>query len=376
MQKTRVSIVDIAKKVGCTAASVSLVLNDSPLPSQKMRQKVKRAAAQLGYVPNRMAQSLKRGRTFMLGVVMPYCGEAYVSALLDSLSVEAAECGYQLEIHFHRWSTSEEDRILRLLSESRVEGIILLGSRLDYTDVPSMAALAAQRIPVVVIGSRAGVDSQTSIVMDRANGAEELGKYLGQQGHRQVDYLEPVLNREAIEKPDPAITEIIDALRKGIRQFQPDGEVGFLATPTEHLQERRDIENHGFSAKSADSIINLVVSNYLAKQSQATAVVTYSLIVAWNLLAEMHHRGVRCPDDLSVACFAVEGSGGLGAVPLTALEFSVETMARKAVSAMVSAIAERDSAKTIKISTRLVIRNSCQPPFLVGEGNRLGPKSA
>lgn len=300
---------------------------------------------------------------------MPYCGEAYVPAFLDALSVEAAECGYQLKIHFHRWSTLEEDRILRLLSESRAEGIILLGSRLDYTDIPSMAALAAQKIPVLIIGSRSGVGSQTSIVIDRARGAEELGKYLGQQGHCQVDYLEPILNRDAIMKPDPAITEIIDSLRKGIRQFQPDGEVGFLATPVENLQERRDIEHHGFSAKSADGIINLVVANYFSKQSQATAVVAYSLTVAWNLLAEMHRRGISCPGDLSVACFAVEGTGGLGAIPLTALEFSVETMARRAVSAMVSAIAERDSAKIIKISTRLEIRKSCQPPLRGGEQN-------
>ena len=362
MQKSRVSIVDIAKKVGCTAASVSLVLNDSPLPSAKMRQKVKRAASQLGYVPNRMAQSLKRGRTFMLGVVMPYCGEGYVPGFLDSLSVEAAECGYQLEIHFHRWSTSEEDRILRLLSESRAEGIILCGARLDYSDVPSISALAAQKIPVILIGSRSGLGSQCSIVIDRESGAGDLGRYLGQLGHSQVDYLEPILNRDAIEKPDPVTTGIISGLLQGLRQFQAAAQVRLWRTPVEHLQERRDIEHHGFSAKSAEDILSFVVSNYLSSNSQATAVVTYNLTTAWKLLAEMHRQGLRCPDDLSVACFAVEETGALGAIPLTSLEFSVEMMARKAVSAMVAAIAGRDPAKTINVPTRLEVRSSCRVP--------------
>lgn len=359
--KSHVSLADVAKLAGCTAASVSLVLNDSPLPSARMRERVRQAAARLGYVPNRMAQRLKRGRTFTLGVVMPYCADSYVSTLLDLLSVEAAEFGFQLEIHFHRWSVEAEDRALKTLGEARVEGIFLSGSRENYEDVPTLQSLRNQRIPIVGIMRQPVPSFASTLVVDRFGGARDLGSHLAQLGHRHIDYLEPTGTREWAEATPKPIQTLLRGLRQGTLAHCNNPRIEFFKTKPEYLLSRRDIEQHGFSAASMDSLTDRFLKNYLESQSPATAIVTFHLVLAWKLLAALSEKNLRCPQDVSVACINEEGGGALGAVPLTASEYSMNTMAKKGIAAMLAAIEGRKVARTITIPTQFIQRASSGP---------------
>lgn len=360
--KSNVSLVDVAKLAGCTAASVSLVLNNSPLPSSKMRERVKRAAAQLGYVPNRMAQSLKRGRTFTLGVVMAYCTDSFASELLDALSAEAAEFGFQLEIHFHRWSVGEEERALKMLGESRAEGIFLSGARSDYKEVAILESLRKQRIPVIGIARQEMSAFASSLVVDRIGGAASLGQYLAELGHRKIDFLQVIGSREAVESTPQDIQLVLDSLRAGAQQRAGDAEIGFFKPKIANLLKRHDIEQFGLSAKSFSDATDEYIEDYLESRSPATAVVATSIGLAWRLLGALALRKRRCPEDISVSCISVERAGALGAVPLTAAEFSVEFMARKGVALMLAAIAGRTVPAMVKIPTRLTARSSTTRP--------------
>jgi LacI family transcriptional regulator len=102
-----------------------------------------------------------------------------------------------------------------------------------------------------------------------------------------------------------------------------------------------------------------VINDYLDSGSKATVVVTPNAVIAWKLMAAMRLRGLRCPEDISIASFSVEGIGAMGSVPLTALEYSVDFMARKAMAAMMAVISGKKVAPIIKIPTDLVIRDSC-----------------
>lgn len=356
--KSHVTLADVAKLADCTAASVSMVLNDSPLPSARMRERVRKATAQLGYVPNRMARSLKRGRTFILGVVMPYCADSYVSALLDALSLEAAEFGFQLEIHFHGWSVKEEDRALKMLGEARAEGIFLSGSRSDYAKVATLESLRKQRIPVVGMMRWVEPAFVSSIVVDRFSGAVSLGRHLAGLGHRRIDYLECVGTREAAESTPAPVQFILDGLREGAVERMPDVEIGFFQTKPEYLLSLCDIERHGLSAKSVSDLMDRFIVDYLGSRSPATAVVTSHLVLAWKLLGVMAARKRRCPEDISVAGIFTEGSGALGAMPLTSAEYSVELMARKGMAVMLSAITGGKVVPEVRIPITLVERLS------------------
>lgn len=335
-----------------------MVLNNSPLPSARMRERVRQAAAQLGYVPNRMAQKLKLGRSFTLGVVMPYCGDSHVAAFLDALSVEASKFDFQLEIYFHRWSVREEDRALQGLGESRAEGIFLSGSRSDYRHVPILESLRRQRIPIVGLMRQAIPEFSTSIVVDRFGGAAQLGRHLAELGHRRIDYLEPIGNREAVTSLPQGVQQILDGLREGGARHTPETEVALFPTNLDHLLSRHDVEEHGFSAQSVSDLADRFIEDYLGSGSAATAVVTFHAVLAWKLLAALTSKHRRCPEDISIACFNGDGSSALGAVPLTSAEYSVDIMAQQGMAHMLKAIADQKCPPEISIPTRLVPRLS------------------
>lgn len=360
--KTHASLADVAKLAGCTAASVSLVLNDSPLPSARMRARVRQAAADIGYVPNRIAQSLKRGRTTTWGMVMSYCADSHAAAFMDAMSAEASRLGFQLEVHFHRWSVEEEDRALTILGESRVAGVFLSGSRSNYKSAPVIASLKRQKIPIVSIGRNARPEFDSSIVVDRMGGFVSLARHLAGLGHRRMDYLEPIMNREMVETYPPDIQGVIDALNAEMRPWSRDARVGFHHMRPESLSPRREIESRGFSALETDAFIDRFIADYLGSGSRATAILTHTAAHAWKLLGALAERGIRCPQDVSVASLSVENVCSMGAVPVTAAEYSVELMAQKAIRNMMTAMSGRKAPAQSKIPTRLAIRRSTAMP--------------
>lgn len=335
-----------------------MVLNNSPLPSARMRERVRQAAAQLGYVPNRMAQRLKRGRSFTLGVLMPYCGDSHVATLLDALSVEASKFNFQLEIYFHRWSVREEDRALQSLGESRAEGIFLSGSRSDYRQVPILESLRRQRIPIVGLMRQAIPEFSASIVVDRFGGATQLGQHLAELGHRKIDYLESIGNREAVEVLPMGVQQILDGLQEGANRHSPGSEITMFPTNPDLLLSRQDVEEHGLSSQSVSDLADRFIEDYLGSRSAATAVVTFHSTLAWKLLAALTSQHRRCPEDISIACFNGDGRGAVGAVPLTAAEYSVDIMAQKGMATMLKAIAGQKCPPEIKIPTKLMTRHS------------------
>ena len=317
------------------------------------------AAKQLGYIPNRMAQSLQRGRTFTLGAVMPYCSDHNVASFLDAVTMEATEYGFEMEIHFHRWSAVEEDRILNNLAGSRVEGVILYNARNSYRDVAAFEALHSLEIPIIGHARQAHPEFHTTIVIDRVPGAYAVGEHLADLGHQRVDYLEPAFNRDSLAGLESTVDALLASLKAGMKG---KGDVRFYTTPVETLPGRSQIEASGFSAKSMYQMTDAVIERYLDDRTDATAVVVANTMIAFRLIGLMRKRGMQCPRDLSVVPFSVENWTELGPLPMTALEYSTDLMARKAIASILAVKAGQKVSNTIKVPTVLVERESSAPP--------------
>src|SRR6185312_9699168 len=146
------TIKDLAAKVGVSVATVSNVLNDKPNVGATVRQKVLRAAKQLGYRPHRAAQAMRKGRTRAIGLVLPVC-------LIDS-----------------QGGAEGESDGLTLLSQHGVDGVIWcpVGPQLP-------APLRTLDRPVVLIDRpRPGF---AAVHSNYLMGGQLLAKYALGQGH-------------------------------------------------------------------------------------------------------------------------------------------------------------------------------------------------
>ena len=93
----RVTSVDVAGHAGVSQATVARVFNSPQKVAEATREKVHRAADELGYIPNALARGLKSRRTDLIGAVVPTTGE-YWQGVVGSLSRQLAERGRQLLI--------------------------------------------------------------------------------------------------------------------------------------------------------------------------------------------------------------------------------------------------------------------------------------
>lgn len=119
------SIVDIAKALGVSAATVSRALNDNPRISEATKKRVKEKAIELGYRHNSMASSLRNKRSKIIGMIVPrismYFHAVFITALQNRLQNE----GYSLMVCQSNDSVAVEQKLANTLYSSRVDALVV-----------------------------------------------------------------------------------------------------------------------------------------------------------------------------------------------------------------------------------------------------------
>ncbi|ACQ81694.1 transcriptional regulator, LacI family [Beutenbergia cavernae DSM 12333] len=208
-QRRRPTQVDIARRVGVSQATVSLVISGGPASSnvaEETRQAVLQAAAELGYTVNAAARRLKGGRSRMLGLytfesVFPVDQRDFYFPFLLGVEEATARQGYDLLLFSS--TTGADSRRIYTDGVNRLkvaDGCVLLGRHLDRDD---LADLVHEDFPFVFIGRREVPGGNLSYVgADYVGATRDMVRMLVAQGHRRLAYLklsdelEPTRDRE------------------------------------------------------------------------------------------------------------------------------------------------------------------------------------
>lgn len=209
-QRRRPTQVDIARHVGVSQATVSLVISGGAASEQVAegtRRAVLRAAAELGYTVNAAARRLKGGRNRMLGLytfepVFPVGQRDFYFPFLLGVEEATAEYGYDLLLFSS--ASSGGDRRIYAGGVNRLkvaDGCVLLGRHLHRDD---LAALVHEDFPFVFVGRREVPGEELSYVAaDYVGATSAMVRELAHLGHRRMAYLklsgdeEPTRDRES-----------------------------------------------------------------------------------------------------------------------------------------------------------------------------------
>ncbi|MFG1808601.1 LacI family DNA-binding transcriptional regulator [Streptomyces sp. NPDC049040] len=321
----------IAARAGVSTASVSRVLNGhGARPDTVLR--VERAAAELGYVPNGVARSLKGGRTRQLTFAMPDVGNpAYVS-MVRQIQAVTKPLGYRLLLHSTDAVAEDELDVVRSLADRTSDGLILCPIRV--TDA-HREVLAHTARPVVVIGSLPEPAPVDSVRADSVSGTVLAVRHLLERGRRRIAFVNgpadtvPGRNRrtgyeaalrEAGLVPDPAHTVTTDF---GI-------EAGALAA-------HRLLDAH----PGIDSVF--CANDQLALGAAHAA----------------HDRGLRIPDDLAVVGMDDSELARAGHPALTSVDLGSAERGRLAAEMLVARLdGGRHRVRCETVPPRLVVRES------------------
>lgn len=312
------TIMDVAARAGVSKSVVSRVLTQAPGVAAATRERVQRAAAELGYVPNTMAQAMVARRTGALGAFVRDASTPFYGHLLTLLQDRAAEHGYRVvtATGSGRFSVADERRALDVMTGLRVEGLVICSGLLPERDVEEVAA----KVPTVVAGRPLVSHVCSSVFCDEEGGGRGIAEHVHVLGHRRVAVL--------VHSPDLSLT-LSPRTRAAADRLQELGaEVVRLPVHDFWLGSREDVE--------------AVVSAALA--AGVTALVLPSDRLALKALEALRARGLSAPQDLSVTGY--DGFGELASpfIGLTTWRQPLPAIARLAVDSLVGVVEGRGGA--------------------------------
>ena len=179
------TIRDVARHAGVSAATVSRVLNDSPLVLEPTRERVQASVDELGYRLNATARNLSIGRAMAIGVVVPFFTAPSVIERLRGV-VERLGRGDRREYDLMLFDVEAPERrpFENLVARDRVAGLLIISLPVSG---PEVAALQRDELPVVLVD--AVHPAFASVVIDNARGGELAAQHLLARGHRRIGFV-------------------------------------------------------------------------------------------------------------------------------------------------------------------------------------------
>jgi DNA-binding LacI/PurR family transcriptional regulator len=328
----RTTLADVAAHAGVSVALVSIVIRDAPGASAATRERVRRAAQELGYRPDSRARLLRRSRSRLIGVVFgvqhPFHGD-----LVSGLYSAADAAGYELALSAVTPGRDERRAVAGLLQD-RCEAVILLGPQLPTSDIADLAT----RMPVVVVARAVRHRDVDVVRTGDAAGLHLAVDHLVDLGHTRIAHVDGGRAPGAAER------------RRGYREaLQRHG-----LADTVHIVPGGLTEDDGAAA----------TSSLLAASPRPTAVTVFNDRCATGVLDALRRTGLSLPDDMSVIGFDDSSVARLSHVALTTVAQDIEQMATLAVGRALARLggtaagADREQV----IPPRLVVRSTTARP--------------
>ena len=325
----RPTLEDVAARAGVSRAMVSIVLRGVAGSREETRERVFKAAEEIGYRADARARLLATGSSRQLGVVFGMAGRFHAE-LLDGLYVASKEAGYELILSALTPSRDELTAVETLL-DFRCEAVILLGPSMQ--GVPVLAG----RLPVSVIGWRVSDSSVDVVRTSDDEGMRRAVEHLVGLGHRDIEHV------------DGGSGPVATARRRAYRAAMRRRGLG------EHIRVVRGGDNQYDGACAIPLLMD--------GTSLPTAVIGFNDDVAAALLESFSRAGVRVPEDVSVVGWDDNALARLPHLDLTTVRQDAVRMTRLAVERSVERLrGEPVTKRELVLPPELVVRSSTAAP--------------
>ncbi len=326
------TIHDVAKLAGVAPITVSRVINNSGYASDETRRRVEKAAAELGYVPNRMASGLRTKRSNTFALVLTDITNPFFTTVARGVEDAASEAGYTVTFCNSDENAEKEKRYLDLLIQQQVDGILLVpahgtADRVDY--------LQKHGTPVVVLDRRLAEVKSDVVRCDSEGGAYQLIRLLQELGHVRIALL---------GGPEGASTA-------------DDRKAGYRRAMAEAGHDVVDLELCGaFTQASGYEMANEAIT----KTPRPTALFAANNFIAIGAMKALLDSNLSVPEDMALVGFD-DLPPALVTFPfLTVASQPAYEMAQKGVKLLLARIGgeEPEGYQEIVLPTELIVRRS------------------
>lgn len=328
------TISDVAKHAGVSIATVSRVLNATTPVQADKAERVRRAIAELNFVPRPAARMLASRKTNTIGLVFSEIRGAFFPQLLKGIEAQLHEAGYELLVY----STHSDRPIKRKpIGEHNTDGLLVFTTSLEKEEIARLHKINfpmvlmhemppdGTDIPVITVENKDGAAMLVSHLIEQ-HGRRRIVFLRGPEGHEDSQWRERGY-REALAAHDIPIDETL------ISSGDFDQETAYHAV---HKLIQDGIEFDAVFSGDDDAAIGV-----------------YRALKESNRLI---------PDDVAVAGFDDVEFARYISPPLTTIRAPIEEVGREAVRQLLRLLSGKQAECLVLMRTELVIRQSCGCP--------------
>lgn len=324
----RATITDVALEAGASRTTTSRALSGRGYTSPEVRERVRRAAAKLGYVPDVMARNLKQGTSNTIGLLVTDLANPFYSEVATGASQYARQLGYLMTLADTNADPDAEIEAATALIGQRVAGLVVAPVSRAISDL-----VRAQHLPMVEVDRSFGMVD--AVTVDNIGGAREATEHLLNLGHRDIAL-------------------IIDEVHWSSGQLRRNGYLEAMVA--QHLDpDPALIVTTGWDAEAA----RRTTRELLSGDHRPTA-----LFAANNVLAEGAWRGIqdvglRIPDEISLVAFDDLPWMSMVSPAITTVAQDPYELGRVAITQLINRINRPDAPRSsVQLAAGLVVRAS------------------
>ncbi len=330
------SLTDVALQAGVSPTTVSRFFNQPELVRPGTRQRIERAVADLGYLPNAAARALASKRSRMVGVVVPTLDHALFAKALNSLEGRLAAAGYTLVVAASGFDPDRERKQVESLLSHRIDALVLVGAARD----PAVYdLLESQRLPYVTTWVVDDKGDHPGVGIDNRAAGRRIADHLLDLGHRDFGMIsaETAQNDRAGER----LAGVREALLAR----------GVALAPGRVIQRPLDLLEGGYAFR------------HLMGQSPApSAVICGADLFAVGAVFESRRLGLRIPEDVSVTGFDDIDLASLIDPPLTTLRVPVQEIGARSADYLLKRLRGEAVPSCTLLEVELLLRGSTSAP--------------
>lgn len=335
---------DIAKALDLSVSTVSKALRDSYEIGEETKKRVRDYARANHYLPNRMAKSLKEGKSGSIGVVICSIDNSFVSRMLDGIDGACSSAGYDMIIMQSKESVLQEKSCLKQLEARGVEGVLISPSA-ETVDFDHLAELRDMGMPVVLFDRISERFESDQVGIDNREGAFRATQHLIDNGYRRIAMLNigPDVHFASLRS-----TGYSDALKAN------------------HIGYRNELVRF---CKSSDrntlkECIRASIRSLLELPEPPDALFTATDQLSTHSLSVIHQLGCRVPADIALIGFSNTELADMLTPPLSTVyqpAFEIGRLAAEKLIKLIKGKHLEEDYETVKLPIRLDIRESSRP---------------
>ncbi len=333
----RPTIIDVARKAGVSLGTVSRVLNSHKSVSDAMRARVEQAIRDLGYRPDAVAQSMRRGATRTIGIVIRDITVPVLAGFVKSAQDVLHDAGYTLIVAGSEDRRERELDILKAFSHRRIDGLIMTTA--SEHDDALLKAREALGIPVVLLDRERPTNFDAVLIAHR-EGIFRATSHLLELGHRRIALLS---GPETVRPSADRVLGYQDAFKAHRLEIDPEL-----------------VRTHSFTSEFG----YVETAALLSQRRPPTAIIVGGIAMLAGALRAIRAHSLRIPEDVSLISSSDSDLAELATPAITVVRWNFAEIGKAAAQLVLERI-ERDperSPRRIKFPTEFVIRASCAPP--------------